>query len=54
MENAVTPIIMLLVLFVFLFKAVLIIKEQSSVVVERFGKFIKIADSGLKLYYSLY
>lgn len=47
MENAVTPIIMLLVLFVFLFKAVLIIKEQSSVVVERFGKFIKIADSGL-------
>ena len=47
MENAVTPIIMLVVLFVFLFKAVLIIKEQSSVVVERFGKFIKIADSGL-------
>ena len=47
MENAVTPIIILVVLFVFLFKAVLIIKEQSSVVVERFGKFIKIADSGL-------
>ncbi|MCO4813281.1 MAG: SPFH domain-containing protein [Flavobacteriales bacterium] len=47
MENAVTTIIILVVLFVFLFKAVLIIKEQSSVVVERFGKFIKIADSGL-------
>ena len=47
MENAVTPIIILLVLFVFLFKAVLIIKEQTSVVVERFGKFIKIAESGL-------
>lgn len=47
MENAVTPILILAVLFVFLFKAVLIIKEQTSVVVERFGKFIKIADSGL-------
>ena len=47
MENVVTPILILAVLFVFLFKAVLIIKEQSSVVVERFGKFIKIADSGL-------
>ena len=45
--GVVAPFIILAVLAILLIKSVLIIKEQTSVVVERFGKFNKIAESGL-------
>ena len=45
--GVVTPIIIMAILAILLIKSVLIIKEQTSVVVERFGKFNKIAESGL-------
>ena len=41
------PIILGVVLLVLLLKSVLMVKEQSSYVIERFGKFVRIANSGL-------
>lgn len=44
-----TPIIITAIIAVLIFKGILIIKEQTAVVVERFGKFNKIAHSGLNV-----
>ncbi len=46
-ENILLPAIITIIIFILLFKSVLMVKEQSSYVIERFGKFIKIAPSGL-------
>ncbi len=40
-------IILTVILAVLLIKSVLIVTEQTAVVIERFGKFIRIADSGI-------
>ncbi len=46
-ENILIPAVFTIIILVLIFKSVLIVKEQSSYVIERFGKFIKISSSGL-------
>ena len=46
-ENIIIPVVLLVIILVFILKSVLMVKEQSSYVIERFGKFVKIANSGL-------
>ncbi len=46
-ENVIIPIVIVAIILILLLKSILIVKEQSSYVIERFGKFVKIATSGL-------
>lgn len=46
-ENIIMPILLVAIIFILIIKSVVIVKEQTAVVIERFGKFVKIADSGL-------
>jgi regulator of protease activity HflC (stomatin/prohibitin superfamily) len=46
-SNFIPYAILGIILILLLFKSVLIVTESTSVVIERFGKFIRIADSGL-------
>ena len=46
-ENIIMPILLVAIVFILIIKSVVIVKEQTAVVIERFGKFVKIADSGL-------
>jgi len=46
-ENIIIPIVFLAVVLILLIKSIVMVKEQSSYVIERFGKFVKISNSGL-------
>ncbi len=46
-ESIIMPVVVTIILLVLILKSVIMVKEQSSYVIERFGKFVKIANSGL-------
>jgi regulator of protease activity HflC (stomatin/prohibitin superfamily) len=46
-EDLILPLIIGVFVLVLIIKAVLMVKEQTAYVIERFGKFIKISHSGL-------
>jgi regulator of protease activity HflC (stomatin/prohibitin superfamily) len=47
--NIIPYAIFILIAVLLLIKSVIIVTEQTAVVIERFGKFIRIADSGISL-----
>ena len=46
-DGFIGPIIIGVLIALFVFKAVIMVTEQTAYVIERFGKFSKIAHSGL-------
>ena len=46
-ESMIMPIVLGFVLLILIFKSVIMVTEQTAYVIERFGKFVKIARPGL-------
>ena len=46
-EEIIAPIVISVIILILLIKSILIVKEQTSFAIERFGKFIRIAKPGL-------
>ena len=46
-EQFIMPVIIILVTLLLIFKAVIMVTEQTAYIIERFGKFNKAAHSGL-------
>lgn len=49
MEENIIPIVSGVIVLLLIFKSLLVVKEQSAFIIERFGKFIKIAHPGLNV-----